>query len=102
MVLGVSGFAGGFGTYWVLRQLGLPQSGFIPVVLIMQPVSLGFVGLLWYLFLTPRFRRHVRAAFVDCGIPVCVGCGYMLEGLDQEPECPECGEWNELTERSQC
>lgn len=34
--------------------------------------------------------RHLTEAVVECRYPLCVHCGYDLQGL-AEPRCPECG-----------
>ena len=36
-------------------------------------------------------RRSLRRLLVDCGIPVCIRCGYDLMG-NVSGKCPECGE----------
>lgn len=39
-------------------------------------------------------RRSMRTKLVKLGVPVCMGCGYLLKGLPPPPEserCPECG-----------
>ena len=37
-------------------------------------------------------KRELRHRLVALGVPVCVGCGYLLRGLDLKVEkCPECG-----------
>lgn len=33
---------------------------------------------------------YLRQRLLDCGVPVCLGCGYCLRGLTSE-RCPECG-----------
>jgi hypothetical protein len=35
----------------------------------------------------PELLRH---ELLDCGVPICVACGYPLFGLPG-PHCPECG-----------
>lgn len=36
-----------------------------------------------------RFLRH---RLIECGVPVCIACGYCLRGLLADTEtCPECG-----------
>ena len=48
----------------------------------------GNVLALW--FVRRRLPRRVRAALLECGIPVCMKCGYDLRG-QTFPRCPECG-----------
>lgn len=39
----------------------------------------------------PRLYKHtIRQTLAACGHPICVGCGYLLEGMT-EAICPECG-----------
>ncbi|MHC4989502.1 MAG: hypothetical protein ACYTGC_00850 [Planctomycetota bacterium] len=38
------------------------------------------------------YQRPVRLAMREKGHDVCVGCGYRLQGLSADTECPECGE----------
>jgi hypothetical protein len=36
-------------------------------------------------------RRDLRHKLIKLGVPVCVGCGYLLRGLPVDtPVCPEC------------
>jgi len=36
--------------------------------------------------------RDLRRKLLDCGVPVCVPCAYLLQGLPSETvACPECG-----------
>lgn len=36
--------------------------------------------------------RRLRLNLLDCGVPICVACGYSLRGLPLPTECcPECG-----------
>jgi len=36
-------------------------------------------------------RRNLRSAMVQCGIPICIRCGYDLFKTDPSTPCPECG-----------
>jgi predicted RNA-binding Zn-ribbon protein involved in translation (DUF1610 family) len=37
-----------------------------------------------------HMQRRLREVLCEQGIPVCVRCGYQLDGLSA-PRCPECG-----------
>ena len=58
-----------------------------------------FNGLLWFCISWAWYRTnapYVRWALCRIGKPVCVGCGYILTGADdQSRPCPECGEQRE-------
>lgn len=41
----------------------------------------------WMSRYIPELLRH---ELLDCGVPICLGCGYPLFGLSG-PNCPECG-----------
>jgi len=45
-----------------------------------------------FLFSSRNARSRVfRRALIQCGVPVCVGCGYDLAESDASETCPECG-----------
>ena len=58
--------------------------------------SLFFVGgyFVLLIFQMLRFRwfgrQYMRDKLLECGVPVCVKCGYCLRGLAAD-QCPECG-----------
>lgn len=58
------------------------------------------IGLAGGLAMTWLWRRDgalfLRQSLLDCGVPVCVDCGYCLRGLTSD-RCPECG--REIDER---
>jgi hypothetical protein len=63
-------------------------------VLPWTPVALGllivisvFLGNRW---LSRSMPRLLRCELLDCGVPICVACGYPLFELPG-PACPECG-----------
>lgn len=62
-------------------------------LLVMMPIGLTAGLLIRYVALALTRRdaaRFLRAALLDCGVPVCLDCGYCLRGLSSEC-CPECG-----------
>ena len=65
--------------------------------------ALIFVSMYGFIVLGPLLTMrslqlpYVRHALVRCGSPMCVKCGYDMQGIpvteqDAEPCCPECGE----------
>jgi hypothetical protein len=59
-------------------------------------VTFGTIALCMFMTLRVLHRwgakRELRHKLVTLGVPVCVGCGYLLRGLDPKTEkCPECG-----------
>ena len=40
--------------------------------------------------LVSRRSRRLQTVLMR-GTPLCLDCGYALKGLDDEPQCPECG-----------
>jgi predicted RNA-binding Zn-ribbon protein involved in translation (DUF1610 family) len=86
---------------WVLARWGIlgglsyltssPIPGWVQELVILGTVAV-------CMFLTLRFlhrwgvKRELRHRLVTLGVPVCVGCGYLLRGLEPNVEkCPECG-----------
>jgi len=77
----------------VLRKfvggLGLPISQTMINLILMFPVMIPCA-----LFGVWLMSRHVpkllRNELLDCGVPICVPCGYALIGAPG-PNCPECG-----------
>jgi len=80
------GCLGGVLLMWLLTSaIGKPASLWI--------VGLGLPSLLvviWLVVFGRLYTRNLRRALVDCGHPVCVFCGYLLDGVG-DPCCPECG-----------
>jgi len=73
----------------VVSRLGLPISQTMISLIVMFPVVIPCV-----LFGSWLLIRHVpkllRCELLDCGVPICVRCGYPLIG-SPGPNCPECG-----------
>lgn len=44
-------------------------------------------------------KRHIRRMLVASGHPICIGCGYLLEGVSGTT-CPECGRTRDLREQA--
>lgn len=52
---------------------------------------LGYV-LLVYVAIRRDVPKALRKELLDCGVPVCLKCGYSLRGLPRDrSQCPECG-----------
>ncbi len=77
----------------VLRQVvagfGLPIGQQTRDLILAVPVIIVCcVPVLW--LLNRRISKLLRYELLDCGVPICVQCGYHLIGLPG-PKCPECG-----------
>jgi hypothetical protein len=57
----------------------------VPCVLVIGVTT--FFANRWLSRSIPKLLRH---ELLDCGVPICVACGYPLLGLSG-PNCPECG-----------
>ena len=65
---------------WIQR---IPAPGIVMFMFVLYP------GMAWAMH---RSRRpFIRKALIDCGHPVCMYCGYILRGVEDD-RCPECGE----------
>ncbi len=73
----------------VIPQFGLPISQMMLNLILVLPVVLpcAFFGA-W--LLSRHVPKLLRYELLDCGVPICVPCGYPLIGLPG-PNCPECG-----------
>ena len=60
---------------------------FVPPLLVVLVIAGAFFGNVWMKRYVPELLRH---ELLDCGVPICVPCGYPLIGLPG-PHCPECG-----------
>jgi hypothetical protein len=73
----------------VVARLGLPIGQQARDLILAVPVIIVCCAFgLW--LLKRQFSKLLRRELLDCGVPVCVRCGYHLIGLPG-PECPECG-----------
>lgn len=81
------GTGGGYLLLSMLQTLGLTRGQALWVCGIGLPLAL-IAAWLWAF--GRLYRRLVRRALVRCGHPVCVGCGYVLDGVEGAV-CPECG-----------
>ena len=63
-----------------------------------------FNGLIWLCLALSMYRTrgpYVRKALNDMNLPVCVDCGYILAGIGENEQCPECGAKREPLEVKQ-
>ena len=60
---------------------------FVPPLMVVLVAAGGFFGNKWMKRYVPELLRH---ELLDCGVPICVPCGYPLIGLPG-PHYPECG-----------
>ncbi len=72
-----------------MSRFGLPISQTMLNLILMFPVIIpcAFFGN-W--LLSRYVPELLRYELLDCGVPICVPCGYPLIGLPG-PNCPECG-----------
>ncbi len=80
-------------TTLVLRKfvssLGLPISQTTINLILMLPVMIP-CALFGVWLLSRHVPKLLRHELLDCGVPICVPCGYALIGAPG-PNCPECG-----------
>lgn len=73
---------------WLASLLGVSKSNVMWILV-------GFLLLgnwLWMMWVNARlYTKPFRRALRDRGVRVCVGCGYLLDGIEQPGVCPECG-----------
>lgn len=81
------GSGGGLLLLNLLQVIGLTKGQAMWVAGLGLPMVLIVV---WFVVFAWMYKRLIRRALVDCGHPVCIGCGYLLEGVAGEV-CPECG-----------
>jgi hypothetical protein len=73
----------------LVASLGLPISQLTRDLILAVPVIIVCCVLgLW--LLNRHISKLLRYELLDCGVPICVRCGYHLIGL-AGPNCPECG-----------
>lgn len=73
---------------WVVAETGLSLNQahlamLGAILLVLWPWSAWVYGRMYV--------RPYRKALRDLGVIVCVGCGYSMEALGREAQCPECG-----------
>lgn len=78
-----------FGTYvWAVEPLGLSGTGQALFFIVFVVFTTGLLVLL----LVGRFiQQHLRQQIIEGGHPICLHCGYDLQGLAIDL-CPECGD----------
>lgn len=71
----------------------ISQNPSVSPVVLPAAATLASIGLCTaFLFCTRNARNRVfRRALIECGVPVCSGCGYDLVDSDDSEACPECG-----------
>lgn len=72
-----------------LGSLGLPISQTTLNLILAFPVTIG-CALFGVWILSRQYSKLLRQELLDCGVPICVHCGYHLIGMPG-PNCPECG-----------
>jgi hypothetical protein len=80
---------------WLLTQWLLPTLGFSLGVwhdrLMWGMTIVGYV-IVVYVAIRRDMPRALRKKLIECGVPVCLACGYDLRGLPRDrTQCPECG-----------
>lgn len=72
-----------------VANLGLPISQTMINLMLMLPVMIP-CALFGAWLLSRHVPKLLRYELLDCGVPICVPCGYALIGASG-PNCPECG-----------
>lgn len=80
---------------WLITKWALPSMGFSLGVwrdrLFYGLTLIGYV-IMVYAMIRRDMPRALRKKLIDCGVPVCLACGYDLRGLPPDRTCcPECG-----------
>ena len=73
----------------VVGGMGLPISQTMINLILMFPVAIP-CALFGVWLMGRRVPTLLRNELLDCGVPICVPCGYALIGAPG-PNCPECG-----------
>ncbi len=89
ILIGVVGLSipAGFFLSPIVGRLGIPAS--IAPLLAGTLLGVFFAPILNWWYRRP-IQRCLREELVDRGIPICLECGYDIQG-QIEPRCPECG-----------
>jgi hypothetical protein len=84
----VAGFAISEGLMNGAQGLGLSYNVSMAIRIIGTPLLL--IGV-WFALFPRIIRPRIRRAMRECGLNICIRCGYELEGLSPDTVCPECG-----------
>jgi hypothetical protein len=76
---------------FLLTHIALPPMGQWNDRIMWGMILVGYT-ILVYLAIRKDMPRELRKRLLECGVPVCLGCGYDLRGQpSSSTRCPECG-----------
>jgi hypothetical protein len=87
----IAGLSVPIAVYFLHRPVAALPGSLRLTILFASCIAMLLVGRFLSVFVTRRDASgFLRERLLDCGVPVCLACGYCLRGIASE-RCPECG-----------